>query len=495
MLRHGYGSFFPTPPELDVIQTSWPDLRRYLASLDLDIHTCYEPLSAFVPKSRLNVRYASLLHPFDLIIYTALVLELRDDISAARLPPRSKRVLSFRAEGADHNALYTSQPSYADFRRRLRAKGRARPQDFVGVSDIGDFYPRIYQHRLINALEAAITDPSKRDVIRVLEKLLTQLAGGASIGIPVGPPASRPLAEAVLIDVDSALVSRGIDFVRYVDDYVIFARSRELAEAGLAFLGETLFTNHRLTLQTAKTSVLGTPAYVQQYLTAHSKRERQRRDILRILIADASYPRSWEQLSTEEQAEVNSLNLAQMLEEALTPDTPVDFAEVSFILGRLSALQRPELIPLVLRNLERLYPVSHSVAAFFSRLTALPARTRKRVGDALLRPLRRQRQPRPPAYYAIWILSLFHSARSWDHADALLRIYRDATSPIVRRAAALALATCGSRAHVLPLKEDIHGAPPLLRTAILAASKRLGQDERRFWRQSLRLADPLEKLA
>jgi hypothetical protein len=43
------------------------------------------------------------------------------------------------------------------------------------------------------------------------------------------------------------------------------------------------------------------------------------------------------------------------------------FREVSFIGGRLSALEKPELIPIVLNNLERLAPVAHSIAAFFKR--------------------------------------------------------------------------------------------------------------------------------
>ncbi|MDH5498891.1 MAG: hypothetical protein OEY12_15760, partial [Nitrospira sp.] len=83
-----------------MIDTQWPTIRHELKRRDLDTHTCYEALKAFVPKSRLNIRNVSLLHPFDLLIYTALSMILRDDIAAARMPLHAQRVFSFRSEKA-----------------------------------------------------------------------------------------------------------------------------------------------------------------------------------------------------------------------------------------------------------------------------------------------------------------------------------------------------------------------------------------------------------
>jgi hypothetical protein len=107
----------------------------------------------------------------------------------------------------------------------------------------------------VNALQAA-AGLSKQDHIRALEKMLFRFSDGASYGIPIGPSASRPLAEAVLVDVDSTLMSYRIDFIRFTDDFVIFAATPEDAEYGIRILAETLFLNHGLTLQTAKTKVL-----------------------------------------------------------------------------------------------------------------------------------------------------------------------------------------------------------------------------------------------
>jgi len=492
--HHGYGSFFPLPPEFPLIDSVWTELRPALEAKDLDIYQCYEPLKAFVPKSRLNVRFVSFLHPFDLLFYTALVMRLRDSISAARLPLNAHRVYSFRSERATGDMLYATKPGYQEFKERQRKKIKNRSIRFAGVADIADFYPRIYTHRLKAALEAA-TDISHRDTIRVLDKLLTQFSGGPSYGIPVGPAASRPLAEAVLIDVDSALRAHGVDFVRFVDDFVIFGKSYEAVEESLHFLGEKLFLNHGLTLQTAKTDIYTSKEFKKKFLSSEfPEKEATRRRLIEIMTGNEYEERSYEELDDDEKAEIDAINLTEMLEEALSPSQVIDYREVSFILGRLSALKQPELIPIVLKNIHRLYPIAHSVAAFFQEFVSLRTRERKRIAKTLLRPLTSNRGIQPPVYYAIWILNLFYNNPAWNHADDLLNIFQRHPSQLVKRHAALALSASGSRVHALALKEHFPSAPPLLKTAILIGTKSLGDDERKYWLHSLRLTDPLERV-
>ena len=491
---HGYGSFFPLPPELPIIDKEWAMIRQELANHDIDTYNCYEALNAFVPKSRLNVRLVSLLHPFDLLYYTGLVMAIRDDIAAARMSLHSQRVFSFRSEKASANMLYSSKPGYREFRSRQRKKAQAKSCRFVGVADIADFYPRIYQHRLNNALLAALTDSHKRNFVRGIEKLLNQFSGNTSYGVPVGPAASRPLAEAVLIDVDSALKTYDIDFVRFVDDFVIFGRTYEAVESSLHFLGETLFTQHGWTLQTAKSNIYTSKDFLKSHLAEHSEHEEERRKLIEIMMGEEYEERSYSELNEDEQSAIDAFNLTEMLEEALSPTKVVDYSEVGFILGRLSSLKQPDLIPIVLRNIQRLYPVANSVAAFFQGFDALGSKDKKRIASRLMAPILNSHKPAPPVYYMIWILHLFHENPSWNHADDLLKVFRGSQSPIVKRYAALALSSSGSRAHAFALKDYYRSAPPLLKTAILLASGRLGSDERKYWIRSLRLSDPLEKL-
>jgi hypothetical protein len=151
--RHGYGDFFPEPPEFGIVQANWPDIRTLLTGIDLDTYEGYDRVATFAPKSRLNIRRVLLLHPFDLLIYTSLVLALRDDINAARLPKRKRRVFSYRADEVPIGALYSDSPSYTDFKEAVTRRARRSASPFVGITDIADFYPRIYRHRLVNALQ------------------------------------------------------------------------------------------------------------------------------------------------------------------------------------------------------------------------------------------------------------------------------------------------------------------------------------------------------
>lgn len=489
--RHGYGDFFPEPPELSLLTRNWGDIRAALAQVDLDLYEGYDVTFSFAPKSRLNVRRVALLHPYDLVLYTALVLRLRDGISSSRLQPDENRVFSYQADGAGDGSLYNDEPGYRDFSEAIATRVNDEPESYVGITDIADFYPRIYQHRLVNALQAACGSPLQGH-IRVLEKMLTRFSENVSYGIPIGPPASRPLGEAILIDVDSTLLSFDIDFLRFTDDYVIFADTPEDAEFGIRVLGETLFLNHGLTLQTAKTRILKGIEYVDRYLTTHTRKEEERRKLLD-LVGDYDESISYEDMDEDQQREIDAMNLSGMLTDALAEGHNVDFREVSFILGRLSALEKPELIPIVLSNLERLAPVAHSIAAFFRRFTDMDEQTREQSAVALLDPILANSKY-ASEYYSIWILSIFASNSVWNHADNILKVFRDTRSDAVRRFAALALCVSGTRAQVIHVKQYLQSASSLSRTALMLATAKMGRDERKYLKQSLRLHDSFERL-
>jgi len=324
--------------------------------------------------------------------------------------------------------------------------------------------------------------------------MLSRFSGGTSYGIPVGPPASRLLGEAVLVDIDSTLLSFGIDFIRFVDDYIIFADRPQDAEYGIRVLGETLYNYHGLTLQTSKTKVSTARDYVESNLKIHSEKEQNRRQLLQIFGEDDYEVSSYDELDEGQKKEVDAFNLSEMLQEALQAGENVDYREVQFILGRLAALRKPELIPTVLANLQRLYPVAESVAAFFKEFKDLPRNKTAEIGEALLAPILNSLDARPSEYYSMWILSVFQHHGNWDHTEELLRVFRETSSDAVRRFAALAMATSGTRAQALAVKDYLSSASPLCRTAMLLATAKLGRDERQYFARGLQLSDSLERL-
>ena len=81
--HHGYGDFLPEPPEFQLLKDNWGAIKPELAAIDLDTYGGHESIGAFAPKSRLNVRRVALLHPYDLVFFTAVVLELRNSVSSS----------------------------------------------------------------------------------------------------------------------------------------------------------------------------------------------------------------------------------------------------------------------------------------------------------------------------------------------------------------------------------------------------------------------------
>ena len=72
--NHDYGIFFPHPTEWKSVSEHWEEIRTHLVGVDLDGYQPQEPLRSHAPKSRINLRPVVLLHPFDLLIYTASLL-------------------------------------------------------------------------------------------------------------------------------------------------------------------------------------------------------------------------------------------------------------------------------------------------------------------------------------------------------------------------------------------------------------------------------------
>jgi hypothetical protein len=111
--------------------------------------------------------------------------------------------------------------------------------------------------------------------------------GKDSYGIPVGPYASRLLAEALLIDVDTQLNTNKIEFARWVDDFVMFTKSEYEAQSILFTLGEWLYTRHGLTLQSAKTQIVPIGSYRESHLVGHDDRLTDRDAVIQ-MFRDAS---------------------------------------------------------------------------------------------------------------------------------------------------------------------------------------------------------------
>ncbi len=525
--HHGYSTMLPQPHEWKFIVTQWAAVKDSLTRIDLDIYKPYNPLQVFAPKSRANIRLIHLLHPEDLLIYTALTLIIKNDIESARISRRYGRIFSYRVDKSACNRLYDASGAYDAYLKQLTLKAGKDDVQFVGLADIADFFPRIYQHRLENVIQANASSDRGRDVARVLVgKLISNLMGRNSYGIPVGPYASRILGEAILIDVDSFLQSNKLDYVRWVDDYNIFCRTEFLAQSALFGLGEWLFSNHGLTLQSSKTKIMPVYQFRDEVVSIPEDRLTDRDHVLTLLrktplrddydddlLEEESDVDGWEEENDEvflEEGpneedvqttleEFRGYDLHQMFVKAISNQALVDYEMVKYVLTRLPKISgandalKLNILDLVLDNAQVLYPAAEFIAEYVLSFADLSDVQKRKISRKLLKPLK-NRHHKSPDYYAMWILHIFSTSEQWNQVNDIIDLYQRSTSEVVKRYAALAISVCGSRAEALVVKQNFSIASDLHRLAVLAATKKLGKDERHHWKQANQIKGITEKI-
>ena len=127
------------------------------------------------------------------------------------------------------------------FRPRRSAHGAAkqvqrtirRGYRFVVDMDLSKFFDKVQHDVLMSRVSCKVRDN------RVLKLIGRYLRAGVMVegvlqsspeGTPQGGPLSPLLANILLDDLDKELERRGLPFVRYADDFVIFTKSRRAAE-------------------------------------------------------------------------------------------------------------------------------------------------------------------------------------------------------------------------------------------------------------------------
>ncbi len=204
----------------------------------------------FMPKKSLSdFRKCALTDIYDEIVYLTIVLSMAHSIEGSRIRKSKNMVYSYRyvREGS---ALFDKEYTYTKFRGEIERKSNLTKNKVLVECDISNYYDRVNLHRIESILRSI--NGIDEELITLLNELLLFWADRDSYGIPVGSNASRILAEVALIEVDNYLISKNIDFCRYVDDYRIFARDAFEAHSNLAILNhilskEGLFLNNQKT--------------------------------------------------------------------------------------------------------------------------------------------------------------------------------------------------------------------------------------------------------
>jgi Reverse transcriptase (RNA-dependent DNA polymerase) len=497
-LNLGDTDVFPIPFEYRALESDWSDTKKYLQDIDV-LKWQVRPLRTLLaPKGKFGFRIVTQLDPLDFLLYAAAIREIGSDLEKRRVPVSEQVVFSYRFKPSMDGHLFDSSVGYGGFQERTRAILRSpKNSAFVAVTDIADFYLRIYHHRLKGALEAATLHSSH---VGAIMSLLSGWNTTESYGIPVGNAPSRLLAEITISDVDEALLGSNIKFVRYNDDYRIFASTYSEAYRYLAFLADFLYRNHGLTLQPQKTIVLSADEFKNRFLPSSpedrelaSLEEKFDELIEKLNLEDRYTPIDYDDLDEDEKELIDSLNLVELFQEQLSDDNDIDVPLARFILRRLTQLGDGTILEDLLDNLDVLHPLFPEMIAYIRADKSLSNKDRAKIGKRIL-DLAERSIVSELDYHRMWALHLFAESTDWNNADRFPSLLAAARDQLSRRKLILAMGRARQRYWFQGQWRKLFEEAPWTRRAMLAGFSCLSPDPRKHQFKAIESRlDPLEK--
>lgn len=223
--NYGDTNIFPKAFEYEAISQQRNDFFPWLKQENILEWKSRPSRRCLIPKHRYGFRPVTQLDPIDFLVYSALVYEIGRELEAVRIPTGQQIVQSYRFDPDTDGRMYNKSSTYDSFIERSQELADEQYR-WVVIADIADFFPRLYHHRVVNALSSSTR---KNNHVKSIGILIKNWNESYSYGIPVGPAASSLLAEIALKDIDQLLLSEGAVYVRFTDDFRIFCKTKREA--------------------------------------------------------------------------------------------------------------------------------------------------------------------------------------------------------------------------------------------------------------------------
>jgi hypothetical protein len=299
----------------------------------------------------------------------------------------------------------------------------------------------------------------------------------------VGPFGSILLAEACLADVDSFLIRKGYEHVRYVDDFRIFLPDQKTAIQALHDLTEFLYSVHRLSIQGAKTHLYTAARFTEKELIDPEESElNRRRQRLSELLDDVDLLSIY---SEPEEIEITPEMENQALRDALLAmfrevirARPIHLGFARYLLRRARLLRTRVILEDLLANLESLMPVLRDVIGCL--LTVYPRNSPSAIGSALVGLIEKS-DFRDLTFVQSWVLHALSTVPGFCSSNRALGLAERARPEIRDRYGALIARTHRVVDWVRERKETWPNTAPWSQRAIIWAGSILPPDERRHW--------------
>ncbi|EJF38251.1 RNA-directed DNA polymerase [Clostridium sp. MSTE9] len=348
IIKEGLTDIFDRPFEVDLLSKN-PEFQKKIQD---NTTTCIRSGSVLglgispidyilMPKNTaFNFRKCALIQPHDTIKYLAIVLIIADTIEKARIPISQKRVFSYRFR-PNEGYLFNKNYTITSFRSYVSERAKRKKVNLIVSCDIANYYERLNLHRLQNTL---LSIDCNRNIVNLINELLLFWSNRDSYGLPVGSNASRILSEANLIRVDNYLLSIGVDFIRFVDDYRFFAPDASTAHYWLTILIDRL-GQEGLSINMSKTKIEPSERYKNDIKNPNTNRKLKKDKNPFVIKAGygGTVPTRFRALSNGEKDKLVSLDIMHSLSKA-DKDNLVDASEFINIIKACIAQQKYSLL-------------------------------------------------------------------------------------------------------------------------------------------------------
>lgn len=483
-LKFSDTDIFPDAFEFLAISDNWNDVKRSIQSLDILKWAVRPSRRCLVPKHRFGFRISTQLDPLDFLVFTALIWEAGAKLEAQRIPVTENIVHSYRFAPEADGRMFSDKYTYRSFQQASHDYCEELNPTHIVIADIADFFPRLYTHRIDNALDSALGVGHMHS--KALKDLIAHWAGAYSYGIPVGSAASRLIAEVTISDIDQLLLSEGTKYVRYSDDFRIFCSSEAEAYKYLTLIARSLFENHGLTLQQNKTKIVSIDTFRHIYLRENDKRELDTlSERFYALLSDIGIEDSYQEidydaLEPEHQQAIDELNLASILEEQLGEEE-LDISLVKFLLRRLGQLGSIEPIELIFDNFSKFVPVIRETIEYLLKLDSLGAQ-KIGLGKQLISIYEDESSSASCLEYSrMYMLRPFAIDGEWNSEDQYVKLFNEALDEFSKRELLLAMGRSKQHFWFRSRKQYLQEMSPWIRRAFIYSASCLPADEFKHW--------------
>ncbi len=500
---HGDTDVFPFPFECHLFYDAPDACVKVLKELDskFDEFMATYPADTIITLTQVGYtgfRWATQIEPFWNAYYLALVIQIADQIERERIPESEEMVFSYRYTWQEQSGKLFKDLTWRDYKRKCLEL--SANHDCVVVTDIADFYSRIYHHRIDNALRRL---PNPGNTPQRIMQLLSAFSKNVSYGLPIGGPASRVLAELALVDVDRHLRVRHVPFCRYADDFCLFCADRAEAYRMLVFLSEKLF-NEGLGLQKKKTRILSAKDYKEASKAflplPEEKDSSDEHKLLNISLRFDPYSPTAEEDYERLKNTVSEIDIISILgrEIAKTAIDPTVSKQAINAVKALDPVLQGAAIRTILDpdNLEVLSPVFVTILRLVrSVYRGLNNSDKDFVDQTLLQVYNEQSPLLSVELNFSYFIQVLGQRYSQPKEELLVKVFGEQRSPLIRRLILLILADWKCHYWLRDLKAGYGGLSVWEKRGFILASYVLG-DEGEHWRSyAKRSWSPMDHVA